>query len=98
DKLVTGVQTCALPISWRIPRYARWSRDLRIGSRLATGPGSPACAAPPSITIRTTTTFWFQIFRLKAEATGLKRGAEATRPPQEQIGRASCRERVEGGG
>src|SRR5699024_1393878 len=50
DRNVTGVQTCALPISWRSPspRPSRPSRDpARVGEQLAGPLGTvPPAAAP----------------------------------------------------
>src|SRR5205823_7422487 len=67
DKLVTGVQTCALPILKAIGRYACWCacRLLSPSRRLAEGPG-----------------------RVPGRAVRVLM-------PWRQIGRASCRERVE---
>src|SRR3546814_1835903 len=54
--LVTGVQTCALPISWVVleRRYCRWSRvPIRAGLNGGRGAAgcqpNKACAAPPQM-------------------------------------------------
>src|SRR5205823_11932705 len=66
DKLVTGVQTCALPIS------------------LATSSGT-ASAVPPAAAI----------FAATVSSAALRRPDTITVQPSAEIGRASCRERVE---
>src|SRR2546423_15249405 len=74
DKLVTGVQTCALPI---YVDHARAGRDLRRSGRSRSRIGIAA--------------------RSRQGRAGTRRGGRAhTRRVQEvQIGRASCRGRVE---
>src|SRR5207248_4181583 len=71
DRTVTGVQTCALPISWRVPEL-----------RLTTCDAAPAPA------------------RLRSRGPAWSRRPRAPRRPasrsaRREIGRASCRERVE---
>src|SRR5205823_8891708 len=79
DKLVTGVQTCALPIfNWAISRTCRQirGRDYVVGLndfRDGVADNSPTLHQLPRLAVRAT---------LPMAATGV------------EIGRASCRERV----
>src|SRR5699024_1608675 len=52
DRNVTGVQTCALPISWGSCAVRAW-RASRRGSPRPDGAGSPARSAPPAARSRT---------------------------------------------
>src|SRR5690625_7452429 len=99
DGHVTGVQTCALPISparppvpaappagscrhWDLPRASR-ARDCPLRrSQSYSSLSLPILAAPSSVRSRD-----FGIVALAAPGRGLRRP---------EIGRASCRERVEG--
>src|SRR5205823_14807185 len=93
DKLVTGVQTCALPISSAI----RTSGGVNGGCphrsrRRSEGNPAPGSTAPGSLGgcfARTTTTSG------RLPPRGHTRGG---RSHNGQIGRASCRERVQGAG
>src|SRR5205823_9686922 len=95
DKLVTGVQTCALPIygtSFGFPRSVAWSRATRAGvSPDRAWPPAPVCGAalglaeprkpPPSV-----------------RATAVSPAAAATRSEERRVGkegrcrRAGCRD------
>src|SRR3546814_2168521 len=85
--LVTGVQTCALPISQRHPRARRLTLRL----------------APDASEVRITMPAWARSAEAIAFAHARRDwlGAQLTRIPQrrstgpgDEIGRASCRERV----
>src|SRR5207249_7533303 len=82
DRNVTGVKTCALPISPRRP--TRCSRDeaARSCDRLRRSRAPPLRARAPRRTSR-----WLPSF-----------SSLGGRVPRAQIGRASCRESVEVGG
>src|SRR5205085_7198221 len=84
DLTVTGVQTCALPISSAAPTCAR---------RRAAG---PAVSDPPE-TPRTNRTARRRAEPPSRTAGHCLRGARARRDTRRsrEIGRASCRERVE---
>src|SRR5207253_8122736 len=98
DGHVTGVQTCALPISGRRPSYGHAGGDPMTRRRGALVGvvvvatllvGRAACAGPPTDQLRA----HFDRVVKTLEEPALK--GEAT-----EIGRASCRERagVSGGG
>src|SRR5436190_10191773 len=82
DHCVTGVQTCALPISLRRPALLKGARGFfkpkaRVGTFGAGRPtGGPDSAGPPAM-------------REAAPKTAVLRAIE----PGEKIGRAACRER-----
>src|SRR5437588_4324129 len=83
DHCVTGVQTCALPISW-------WGRDVDWWARFAFLKGRNYTQHPLSR-------------RLTPDLVGSCNGGEVAKdvsvePTPVEIGRASCRERVESGG
>src|SRR5690606_40568571 len=85
DFHVTGVQTCALPISSRIgPRSftATRRRSIIAGTVTATSPERP---------VRTTTS---RSGSIAAIPTAWARDTTGTMPPSKQIGRASGRESV----
>src|SRR3546814_2866303 len=77
--LVTGVQTCALPISRRSARTAVAARDRARPRR------TPAPASPAMLRVRSE-----RVAAMAAQQTfGLPGFSK-----QDEIGRASCRERV----
>src|SRR5258708_15671161 len=78
DDLVTGVQTCALPI---LERHSKWSRHAPATSRLAHRP-SPIATSDRKTGFRPGS---FAGRRLAGASNQLRAW---------QIGRASCRERV----
>src|SRR5207249_8950558 len=87
DRNVTGVQTCALPIS-RFRGAAGRPREIGVGTRFRPlrplpRPGGPEQGVRNAASI---------LFPLRG---GWPRGDVGARRPGE-IGRASCRERVEG--
>src|SRR5207249_8558253 len=86
DRNVTGVQTCALPISGALARQLRLPRR----SCRARAPGTRRCHPPRETSRRTP----------RAPARR-EPECQTRRRVDDQIGRASCRERVwgsEGGG
>src|SRR5207244_10038607 len=90
DDLVTGVQTCALPISLGAGRPR--------GPLLTGGPVRRVGAAPVARVQRALTSFTAPASRPAgaARAAGTARAASIHDSRQERkIGRASCRERVE---
>src|SRR5205823_11362271 len=95
DKLVTGVQTCALPIFWELGPYAaglnaaRWDLKASIFEFVMADP-TQVWPDRFGVDIKTTP-FLANIFR-RLVAICLKRGAV---PIGGKIGRASCRERGE---
>src|SRR5207247_7563615 len=87
DPLVTGVQTCALPISSLAPRYVQVSRHRKTSRKSSLSKRTvlgPARTDPGAIAQR-------------SAADVLARSASSTCGGVE-IGRASCRERVRVGG
>src|SRR5205823_9709072 len=91
DKLVTGVQTCALPISrWRCEQIAEpeESDEPRRESRPPTGL-APSAGCPGSPTGDACV-----VALMACDVTDLGR-PELSALDRLEIGRASCRERVE---
>src|SRR5205823_8384227 len=88
DKLVTGVQTCALPIFGRPTRQA-FLAARPAPPRLQAQAGVPAALPCPfrDATLRS-------IRARCSPRQGEARGLCAPAPRRSQIGRASCRERV----
>src|SRR5207249_5878265 len=91
DRNVTGVQTCALPI-WQARReVASPAERARAAQRRATAPA--AATADPALRPMVRTAG-----RAMAARAPVPRRQMAATPATRQIGRASCRERVEIGG
>src|SRR5206468_8840587 len=93
DLIVTGVQTCALPISQAKPRslLARLlGRELEAGS-YSSGEGS--------IPLKEVAKFPFAVLAIDVAVTPKdKIPRMVVSDGEKEIGRASCRERVEGPG
>src|SRR5207247_7591731 len=87
DPLVTGVQTCALPILLA-PGGGRRPTARELRDRLEELAGSPEYRSSP-----TALASWLR--QLFPDFPVLTRTEVWTEPPAAQIGRASCRERVE---
>src|SRR5207244_8366349 len=98
DDLVTGVQTCALPISRTVARPGPSSRGLVIHSGLARSAeaaiGGPGKFSVPFVWGPDPCLVTFAWERKRSRSPNRRRPARCAR----KIGRASCRERVEGAG
>src|SRR5256885_9943337 len=80
DYKVTGVQTCALPISAELPPRSRWIQPASVRAALERYPAAEAMGATSLMDRR------LRRFNYTAAAVSPDNG--------EEIGRASCRERV----